>query len=466
MEVRHWTELVPGDTYQIQASGLIQPVLQRVVSLLYQPLIGSTATALYTTLLSELEENRTQSKRNYHHFLMAVLNIPLKDIFKARLKLEGIGLLRTYRSKVGEEPMYVYELQPPLSPQSFFHDSMMSYYLQRKLGDHHFDRLKDYFKVESILDSSSHEEMTRSFHEVFTSSTSQAPKAITPDENVDEENWIDMNEGQAPKVRPANFSLDLFYGGLSDNFIKTKSITPQVEETILKLAYIYNLSPLDMQKVLLEAIDEHQEVDLEELRKAAKSWYELQKGKNLPNLIHRKLPSEPQKGKQVEKPKKLTKEEELIRYLSEVTPKQFLTDQANGHEPTKSDLDLIETIMVEQGLEPGVINVLLYYVLLKQDMRLTKTYVQKIAGHWARKNIRTVKEAFEFAKQENQKFQNQKQSSTRKTSYKTTGKKESLPDWFEEERKRRKEVAVAATKFDDFDFELERRKLEEELKKK
>ena len=458
MEARHWTELVPGDTYQIQSTGLIQPYFQKVTSLLYQPLIGSTAISLYTTLWSELEENRTHSKQNHHHFLMAVLNIPLREIYHARLKLEGIGLLRTFRSKHTDGPAYVYELQSPLSPQGFFQDSMLSYFLFSKLGEHHFNRLKDYFRIDRITDSALLEEMTRSFHEVFASSPARAFPVKT---QIEQEQWVDIVDGTAPKVKPENFSLDLFYAGLSDTFIKMDSITPKVEETVLKLAYVYSLSPLDMQKIILEAVDDRQEINLDELRKAAKSWYELKRGKHLPTLVERTNQPKPSIQE-----KKETKEEKLIRYLSSVSPKQLLTDLAHGREPSKTDLALVESLIVDQGLDPGVINVLLYNVMLKQDMRLTKSYVQTIAGHWARKNIKTAEEAFAFAKQEHQKVQEKKKSAYRAQNEKKSGRKEMVPEWFEEERNRRNEVSSTAHIFEDFDFELERRRLEEELRKK
>ncbi len=461
MEARHWTELVPGDTYQIQSSGLIQPYFQKVTSLLYQPLIGSTAISLYTTLWSELEENRTLSKQNHHHFLMAVLDIPLREIYRARLKLEAIGLLRTFRSKNSDGPSYVYEIQSPLSPQGFFQDSMLSYFLYRKLGEHHFNRLKDYFRIDPIVDSSSLEEMTRSFHEVFSSSPARAYPVQSHD---GQEQWVDIADGTAPKVKPENFSLDIFYGGLSDTFINIDSITPKVEDTVLKLAYVYNLSPLDMQKIILEAVDDDQEINLDELRKAAKSWYELKRGKHLPKLVERENQQNQPNPQQQEK--KETKEEKLIRYLSSVSPKQLLTDLAHGREPSKTDLALVESLLVEQGLEPGVVNVLLYNVMLKQDMRLTKSYVQTIAGHWARKNIKTVEEAFAFAKQEHQKVQEKNKTNSRNQNQKKSGRKEVVPEWFEEERNRRNKVATSAAIFEDFDFELERKRLEEELRKK
>ena len=39
---------------------------------------------------------------------------------------------------------------------------------------------------------------------------------------------------------------------------------------------------------------------------------------------------------------------------------------ADGIEPTYADLRIVEDIMLEQQLEPGVMNVLIYYTLLKR----------------------------------------------------------------------------------------------------
>lgn len=65
-------------------------------------------------------------------------------------------------------------------------------------------------------------------------------------------------------------------------------------------------------------------------------------------------------------------------------------------------------------------NVLLYYVLLRTNMKLSKVYLEKIAGHWSRKKIKTAKEALVLAKQENKDYQewarNKKKYGTRGTA--------------------------------------------------
>ena len=59
--------------------------------------------------------------------------------------------------------------------------------------------------------------------------------------------------------------------------------------------------------------------------------------------------------------------------------------------------------MVNQKLMPGVINVLIDYVLKTNNMKLNKNFIETIAGHWKRKNIETVSEAIEECRKEHKK---------------------------------------------------------------
>ena len=79
---------------------------------------------------------------------------------------------------------------------------------------------------------------------------------------------------------------------------------------------------------------------------------------------------------------------------------------------------------VDIGLKPGVVNVLIDYVLKINDNKLTKNFVEAIASQWKRSNIETVEQAMEISKQEFKK----------KDAYKkeVVGKKEeNKPEWFD-----------------------------------
>ncbi|AJG48908.1 replicative DNA helicase [Bacillus anthracis str. Turkey32] len=119
MEKQSWMELLPIDRYKVSAKGLLHNYDRKVLTMLYQPLIGSRAFSLYMTLWGELEQDRVFGKENTHHSLMVTMQMQLPEVYEERVKLEAIGLLKVYIKKEKDIRMFIYELQPPLSPKQF-----------------------------------------------------------------------------------------------------------------------------------------------------------------------------------------------------------------------------------------------------------------------------------------------------------------------------------------------------------
>lgn len=65
-------------------------------------------------------------------------------------------------------------------------------------------------------------------------------------------------------------------------------------------------------------------------------------------------------------------------------------------------------------LQPAVVNVLIDYVLKTNNNKLTKAFVETIAGQWKRSGIETASEAMDLAIKENTK--KGKQSTKKKES--------------------------------------------------
>ena len=81
------------------------------------------------------------------------------------------------------------------------------------------------------------------------------------------------------------------------------------------------------------------------------------------------------------------------------------------------------------NLKPGVVNVLLDYVLKINNNKLIKNFVVLIAEQWSRSKIETVEDAMEFAEKEYKKTKN---------NNKQLKKKEEKPEWFNKEIKEEK----------------------------
>ncbi|THE14721.1 Replication initiation and membrane attachment protein [Bacillus timonensis] len=458
--MEHWKELVPVDRYIVHAADLLHDYDRKIVSLLYQPLIGMKAFSLYMTLWSELEQNRLWSDESTHYTLMALLQTNLEEIFQERLKLEGIGLLKTFVKSDENSRSFIYELQAPLSPKAFFTDGVLNVYLYNRLGKSKFFKLKQFFS-DSEIDIDTYKPITKAFSEVFESVKVKMISTISDEmqHNLDrDENteFMDRNEDKKLLIENENFNFDLFFAGISEVMIPKKSITPRVKEAITKLSFLYGIDPIEMQGIVMSALDPNEKIDIEKLRKASRDWYQFETGNELPTLTEKIQPLASQT--MVNKVPQ-TKEEELIQKLERISPKEFLIDVSGGAQPSVSELKIIEEVMFRQNLLPGVVNVLLYYVMLKSDMRLTKSYVETIASNWARLNIKTVKEAMETAKKHNW-------TADKKTNkYKRQPiRKELLPDWLKQEEGPQAETPKPEETHDP-SFEEKKRLLEERLKK-
>ncbi|MHC0037404.1 replication initiation and membrane attachment family protein [Pseudoneobacillus sp. C159] len=459
---QHWQELLPIDRYEVSSDGLLHFFDQKVLTLLYQPLLGSTALSLYLTLWAELEENRLWSESTTHHSLMNFLDTNLREIYYARKKLEGIGLLKTYVKTTDDNRFFVYELKPPLNPERFFLDGMLNIYLYQKIGKKQYSRLKRIFSDRRFSESEDgYDDVTTAFGEVFSSAFPESPQAYietSQDLELEEgKTYIGRAETKTIQVPIDTFNFELLTAGLRKSLVPDQYLTLKVKEAIANLAFLYEIGPIEMQGIIYDAVDVDG-INIDELRKAARNHYQYQHNDQLPLLVDKvqpvmlkTQPKEPQ-----------TKEEKLKQYFESVSPRQFLIDVSGGSEPSKSDLQIVEDVMFHQQLTPAVANVLLHFVLMKTDMKLTKTYVEKIASHWSRKGIKTVDEAFSLALKEHRQYLEWgNNKSKKKTNDKKPIRTELLPDWFHDgDTNKRNEPSQEGN-----DVAAKKRALEERLKK-
>ena len=120
----------------------------------------------------------------------------------------------------------------------------------------------------------------------------------------------------------------------------------------------------------------------------------------------------------------------MIYIFENTSPYRFLKGKSNGATPSARDLTLLESLLNDFKLNPGVVNVLIDYVLKINNKKLTKAFVETIAGQWKRLNIETVEEAMKTAEKEHKKIN--------KTATKETKaiNNEKLPEWFNQNIKK------------------------------
>ena len=406
-------KLLPADTYIVINRTILSLEDKKKITMLYQPIIGHTAVSLYLTLVDDLEKSQFMSEEQTHHHLVSTMQLKLNDIIIAREKLEAIGLLKTY---VKEENVnnYVYVLYSPLSASDFFSHPILSVVLYNNLGKKEFDKLINYFKVPKI-NLKDYKDITASFSQVFNVTSGNTI--------IDNDNVIKKNVGSINVDEKVDF--DLLISSIPKKMVSEKCFNEETRSIINALAFTYNIDDLNMQGLVRNSINEKGLIDKNELIKNCRNFYEFDNAGKLPTLIYSKQPD------YLKNPSGDTsKRAKMIYTFENVTPLDYLRSKYKTGEPTMRELQIIEDLMVKQKMKPGVVNVLISYVLKVNNNKFTRSYVETVASQWCRLNIETVEDAMAAAEKEHKKIKKLMDKNVKTTS-KTNDKKEELPAWFE-----------------------------------
>lgn len=426
--------VLPADTYIVINKTVIKEQDRKLITMLYQPIIGYTATSLYFTLMDDLDKRELMSEDLTHHHLMSTMQLKLDKIMIARQKLEGVGLLKTYYKK-DYINNFVYLLYSPISASEFLNHPILNVVLYNNLGKKEYDKIVDYFKMPRI-NLKEYEDITVSFSDVYSS--------IAGNSYMENENIVKETTGNPQLAGKIDF--DLLISSIPSKMVNPRCFNQETKDLINSLAFVYNIDNLQMQGLVRNHINEKGLVDKLELRKSCRNFYQFENNGKLPTLIYSKQPE------YLKSPKgNHSKWAKMVYTFESVTPYDYLRSKYKTGEPSLRDLKLIENLLVDLKMNPGVVNVLISYVLKINNQKLSKNYVETIAGQWKRLNVETVEEAMRVSEKEHKKLKKQFEQKT--TYTKTSNRKEKieiLPDWFdknleneemtEEERKELDEI--------------------------
>ena len=407
--------ILPADTYTVINKTVLNDSDRKLVTMLYQPIIGYTAVSLYYTLIDDLDRSEVMSHDLTHHHLMATMQLKLDDIVIAREKLEACGLLKTYY-KAGNINQFVYLIYSPMSAHEFLNHPILNVVLYNNLGKKEYERIVNYFKIPHI-NLKEYEDITSSFDQVFTSTRGNVLE-------VNEE--IRKRENHQP-ILDKGIDFNMLISSIPSSMMNERCFSKDVKDLINALSFTYQLDTLAMQGLVRDSLNEKGMIDKTLLRKSAREYYQFEHNGDLPTVIYNKQPD------YLKKPAgDHSKWAKMVYAFENLTPYQFLKAKYKGAEPTDRDKRLIENLLIDQKLNPGVVNVLIAYVLKINHEQLKKSYVETIAGQWKRLNIETVEDAMKTAEREHKKMKKVLTKDKAKTS--TTKKQEAkLPAWFDKE---------------------------------
>ncbi len=417
--------LLPADIYQVVNKSLLTEQDKLILTMLYMPVIGNIAVTLYLTLFNELKASSYISNEFNHHHLMTCMSLNLESIKESRIKLEGIGLLKTYFME-GNVNSYVYELYSPISAQEFFNHPIFNIVLYNNVGKEEYNRILNYFKMPSI-NLKDYEDITTAFDMAYKS------KSYTSLEN---ENVDIVNKNKLKLNYEMDFDFDLLISSMPKNLFNPKTLNKLTKELITDLAFLYELDPVTMSDLVKTSINEKGLIDKEVLRKNVRKYYQFNNDNRLPSLLFKSQPEylKSPSGDNSNRGR-------MIKVFEKISPYEFLKAKYKGVRPTSRDMNLLETLLMDLKLNPAVVNVLIDYSLRSNNNKLTKAYVETIAGQWKRSGIETAKEAMEIAEKEHKKYL--KNSSNFK-------KEEKTPTWFNRNIKSSSLSEEEKMEFEDF----------------
>ena len=368
-------KLYMSDLYRVEVHYPLDEVQNDILYYLYQPLIGTNALSTYMMLYTEGKRMNRFLHPSTLSRLTSFLSSSLLDIEKHIKALEAIGLLRTYVKHDNDLTQYVFVIQSPLSLKAFFKNQILTSLLQESLTADDFQKNIQYFQI-SKEDLSQYEDITASFQDVYTIQYKQKP-------------LLKMQEALKNKQSTSlelPYDMDLLKRGLQDYQVSRSLLTAEDFKYIAQLGSVYSIDAFSMAGMVKEAMQSFG-LDHKILKKKIQSYCEMNSASSLKEVYHKQPLQYQSEG---QSPIAMH-----MQYLDSITPYELLKEKQGGSEPVLHDLMIIETLMVQLGLKPAVVNVLIEYVLGKNHNRLSKRYCEAIGSSWARKHIETAMEAYD-----------------------------------------------------------------------
>lgn len=408
-----WHEIQPTNLYIVQSEGVLSEFDRKTLFSLYLPIVGSQALTLYMTLWDELFQPPTA-----HFRLLTQLNISLPQLVEARKRLESLGLLQTYRL-TGELQQFIYEPILPATPKTFFNDPLLNALLYAFTDDAHYLRTKSQFELPFV---------TREGYEAISATFTDCYEL----EYLPLDVPGTMNYAPTRKRAEVNFNQpfdeQLFFMNLPKGVLAPNYFSREMLDVIQKQAYIYDIPANEMALLVTQATTD-QQLDLERLRKDTRTYYRMQKPATKLQFATTVQPGHLRQ--QQNEQQALTAREKLIAMFETTPPLNFLSNRL-GRNPNQFERELLEKLLVEYKLQPGVVNVLIDFSMRNTQNQFQPTYIEKVAASWSTQNLQTVADAMALAKKNAQAKEKAKTKTASRTAPRKTGKNtrtEVVPEW-------------------------------------
>ncbi|USS87600.1 DnaD domain protein [Fructilactobacillus hinvesii] len=400
----HKNAIDPQTKFQVLRDHELTSLERLSLDQLYLPMVGNDAYALINLLWHQTAQVQG------HFLLMSTLQIDAEQLYQARLKLEGVGLLRVFAAQ-GE---FRYLLEAPLTPALFFQNEVLSQFLLEMVGENRFVTLADQL-LPKQFDVRNLDDQTHSFWQVFAS-------PAQPDSLVKKtEQRAQAVPTSSQERAEVNVDLQLMLSILQSSFVNLQDVKKN-QPLFATTKQLYGVEETEMARMVEQATN------------LTTNRFDKQK---FQLLMARKYRAQPTVTTDEEKTpvatqattKMTSQEQELLQVATNTAPVPFLSaiKQEKGGFATAAEERSLRQLLEQNVLPRAVINMLIYLLLVdRENPTLNKNLLDTIANDWAQRHIQTADQALTEIKQRDQRVAKQRQQTKKQ---KRTTVRETLPEW-------------------------------------
>lgn len=393
--------------------------LEHLVALtkVYLPIIGRDAFTLYTFwgLHGETSEASLQ-----HVDLLDQLAMGQHEFIVAREKLEGMGLVKTYKQEMSYGVQWVYQLFPTMSIQHFLTDGMLSSLLAHYLGDALFNELvaRETAQRPDIAGTN----VSKSFFDMIGNESfqklPQAPLSVQ-----EQKTPLQIAVNQSDKQVNISLLTDMLR---SFNVAQTELVKHKEALTIQKA--LYGLSDLELVRAIQASLTPNHEINIAALQKYLRQSYQQSQRKAI-------VPDSDITPVTSAVP--ITADnpaEQLLHTAKQLAPLVFLKNlrEQTGGFVTDAEINTLNDLVQLDKVSNEVLNVILYELTtIEKKTTLSKALLQTIVNDWAQAGVTNAIEGLTYLQKRSQNRQRRQTSgnSRQKWSQKKPVVKEQRPDW-------------------------------------
>lgn len=447
--ILHYTE---HHRYYIFRDFSLSSLDYKMLSLIYQPMIGAFAVALYQQLYHGIAEGQSGfSTLEPQRKLFLGLGLEMnersrKHLIEQASKLEAVGLLQTSRLGMPDnaDVIYEYELSEPLSPTEFFRNMHLTMLLRDKIGKYAVISLRESFGANEP-DELANAQLTKEnisvpFYELFKLNMQSVDDEL-------EQALTEVAPARQAAPRQQLETAGIAYGDIILRFPRNSANRRFVERLrsdneqlaqVNYVAYKYSLSVVDICRLLDEdgIFDPNGELMIDELQLRANQLYRQDKKRegDRQRVIARSQAAARSDEESEEPDEEFAVNEEFyLQVPSQLIGRcdiqqynmlmrnephtRFLQRFFPGAVPEWIDR-VFERIDLNYRLAAPVINVLIHYVIGANDaQRVTKAFLDAVASNMLMQQIDSFEKAVQYVREQAQVEQDKERRKEAVSSY-------------------------------------------------